>query len=37
MTEPIEPLGGETVFEGKTFSVRVERLRQRSTSSPPPT
>jgi len=24
---PIEPLGGETVFEGKTFSVRVERLR----------
>jgi ADP-ribose pyrophosphatase len=25
--EPIEPLGGETVFEGHTFSVRVERFR----------
>jgi hypothetical protein len=24
---PIEPLGGEAVFEGKTFSVRVERFR----------
>jgi ADP-ribose pyrophosphatase len=24
---PIEPLGGETAFEGKTFSVRVERFR----------
>jgi len=23
----MQPLGGETVFEGKTFSVRVERLR----------
>ncbi len=27
MSGEIEPLGGETVFEGKTFSVRVERLR----------
>jgi 8-oxo-dGTP pyrophosphatase MutT (NUDIX family) len=24
---PIEPLGGETAWEGKTFSVRVERFR----------
>ena len=24
---PIEPIGGETVFEGKTFDVRVERFR----------
>jgi 8-oxo-dGTP pyrophosphatase MutT (NUDIX family) len=27
MSDEIEPLGGETVFEGKTFSVRVERFR----------
>jgi 8-oxo-dGTP pyrophosphatase MutT (NUDIX family) len=27
MSDDIEPLGGETVFDGKTFSVRVERLR----------
>ena len=27
MSDSIEPLGGETVFEGRTFSVRVERLR----------
>jgi ADP-ribose pyrophosphatase len=28
MSDPaIEPVGGETVFEGKTFSVRVERFR----------
>lgn len=25
--KPIEPLGGETVFEGSQFSVRVERFR----------
>ena len=27
MTGPIEPLGGETRFEGTQFSVRVERFR----------
>ena len=27
MSGEIEPLGGETVFEGKTFTVRVERFR----------
>ncbi|MGH2919909.1 MAG: NUDIX hydrolase [Solirubrobacteraceae bacterium] len=27
MSDAIEPLGGETVFEGKSFSARVERLR----------
>jgi len=27
MSDPIEPLGGETVFKGKTFSVAVERFR----------
>jgi len=27
VSDTIEPLGGETVFEGKTFWVRVERLR----------
>ena len=25
--KPIEPLGGDTVFEGSQFSVRVERFR----------
>jgi len=29
MSDAIEPLGGETVFDGKTFSVRVERFRHR--------
>ena len=27
MSSEIEPLGGETAFEGKTFSVAVERFR----------
>ncbi|MDX6691551.1 MAG: 8-oxo-dGDP phosphatase [Solirubrobacteraceae bacterium] len=27
MSDAIEPLGGETVFAGKTFSVSVERFR----------
>lgn len=26
MSDPIKPLGGETVFDGKTFSVAVERF-----------
>ena len=30
MSDEIEPLGGETVFEGKTLSVRVERFRHAS-------
>jgi len=27
MSDPMQPLGGEIVFDGKTFSVRVERFR----------